>query len=960
MNRTLNRNLFWQIPACTLFFALVTLIYFSPILDGKRIKQHDIEMYKGMSKEITDYREATGEQSLWTNSMFSGMPAWNISVKNNSNLIQPLNQALKVGFPQSIGAVFISMLGFFLLLLVLDCGVWTSLVGGLAYGLTSYLFIIIGAGHSTKAMAMAYMAPVIAGVLLTYKGKYLWGSVLTAIALALEVRANHLQITYYLLIIIVIIFIAQLISTYKGKYLWGCVLAAIALAFEVHDNHPANHLKIINYYLLLILNILLVAQLIREIIKKKTGFLKATGCLIVAAILGILTNTTTLYANYKYSQDTTRGKPVLVQDNANQTQGLERDYITQWSYGQGETWSLMIPNAKGGSSAQIGMKEPALKQANPQFKEVIAQQNAYWGDQPFTSGPVYVGAIVVFLFILSGCLLFNVNDKTDLVVLLALAASTVLLLILRIFGIIICGVFTSIVLSVLLYLLYKGFRTKPLWAGLWLATILSILLAWGKNFMGFTDFFIDHIPGYSKFRAVSMTLVIAEVCMPLVGFLGLSEIIKNPSKQKRNRISFFIALGITAGCCILFYLSPKLFFNFLSQSEAQQFAQLTSGRDGAMYQAFASQLEDVRVAIFRRDTLRSLLLILFAAIPVYALIVLTSRFQGKEKKQKMVAALLMIPIGILVLIDLIPIDLRYLNNNNFISKRLADKPFTASNADQYILKDNTLDFRVVNLTKDVFNDASTSYFHKSVGGYHGAKLRRYQDLINGRIIHGTDTVYGYLNPEIQRLRNANTTQAFSFAMAQQQTLNMLNTKYIIYNPQAEPIENPYAFGNAWIVNDVRWVDTPNEEFETIGTTDLRHTAILHKEFQNQVGDYNFTDSIPGQVTLTEYKPNKLTYSFKAASDQLVVFSEIWSDTGWKLYVDGKEHPLLRANYVLRSALIPSGEHQIVMKYEPSIWKTGNRIQLASSSLLLLGLALSIVLSVINAFSTKNMKKENQA
>ena len=810
------------IAACILGFALITLIYFSPILDGKRIKQHDIEMYKGMSKEIIDYREATGEQTLWTNSMFGGMPAWNISVKSNSNLIGRIHRVVNCGFPNPIGSVFISMLGFFILLLVLDCSVWISFIGGLAYGLTSYLFIIIGAGHNTKAMAMAYMAPVIAGILLTYKGKYLWGSVLTTIALALEVRANHLQITYYLLLIVVILAIAQFISDIKEKQLGR--------------------------------------------------FFKATACLLVAAVMGILTNTTLLYANYKYSEDTTRGKPVLVQDASNQTKGLDRDYITQWSYGKGETWSLLIPNAKGGASAYIGKQNPALEKADRQFRDSIAQSNAYWGDQPGTSGPVYVGAIIVFLFVLGA-------------------------------------------------LTVKG-RLK--WA-LLAATVLSILLSWGKNFMGFTDFFIDFFPGYNKFRAVSMTLVIAEVTMPLLALLGWAEIVKSHDSFQKNLKKFYIALGITAGCCLLFYIAPKLFFSFLSQGEAQQFAQLTTGKDGALYQSFAAQLEDVRVAIFRKDALRSLLFIILAAVPIF--------LYGKGKLK---AAPAFIILAALVVIDLYPIDKRYLNDSNFIPKKLHDKPFTASAADQYILKDESLDFRVLNLTKDVFNDASTSYFHKSVGGYHGAKLRRFQDVISG-----------YLNPEIRKFsaifKNISTNAELILAMQQQQTLNMLNTKYIIYNPETEPLENPCAFGNAWIVNNIQWVDTPNEEFDAIGTTDLRHTAILHKEFMPEVNDYTVSDSITGQVILTSYKPNQLTYSFSATNDQLVVFSEIWSDTGWKLFVDGKEHPLLRANYLLRSALIPGGEHQIVMKYEPAIWKVGNTIQLISSLIILICAVLAIVL-----------------
>lgn len=407
-------------------FAVITMVYFSPVLQGKRIKQHDIDMYKGMSKEISDFREETGEQTLWTNSMFGGMPSWNISVTQNSNLMTYINKILSVGFPHPVGAVFISMLGFFVLLMVLNAGTWVSFIGAVAYGLSSYLFIVIGAGHNSKAMAMAYMAPVIAGILLSYKGKYLWGTVLTALSLALEVRAGHLQITYYLLLIVVFVVLFEFVKAFKDK------------KFDV--------------------------------------FFKASALLAVAAVLAVMTSSTNLYANYKYVNDTMRGKPVLSKDIDNQTNGLDRDYVTQWSYGIGETWSLMIPNVKGGASGYIGNDNPALHNVDSRFKQAIAQQNAYWGDQPGTSGPVYVGAIVVFLFVLG---LFVVKNE------------------------------------------YKWILLA--------ATVLSILLSWGKNFMGFTDFFLDYVPGYNKFRAVSMTLVIAEVCMPLLAFLALAEIMKIPT-----------------------------------------------------------------------------------------------------------------------------------------------------------------------------------------------------------------------------------------------------------------------------------------------------------------------------------------------------------------------------------------------------------------------------------------------
>lgn len=791
---------------CIVAFALITLVYFSPIIQGKRIKQHDVEMHKGMSQEIVDYKAKTGEQSLWTNSMFGGMPAWNISVTQDSNLMNYVHKVLNVGFPHPIGAVFVSMLGFFILLLVLDCKIWVSFIGALAYGFTSYLFIVIGAGHNSKAMAMAYMAPVIAGILLTYKGKYLWGAVLTAIALALEVRAGHLQITYYLLLIVICLVIAEFVETVRKK--------------------------------------------------KYLEFFKASGILACVAIIAIMTCTTTLYANYEFGKETMRGKPVLTKGVENQTNGLDRDYVTQWSYGIGETWSLMIPNIKGGASAYIGSKNEALDAADPRFRSTIAQQSAYWGDQPGTSGPVYVGAIVCFLFVLG---LFIVKGK------------------------------------------YK-------WA-LLAATVLSILLSWGKNFMGFTDFFLDYVPGYNKFRAVSMTLVIAEVCMPLLAFLALAEMFRNPDSLKKNMRYFWISLGITGGLCLVFYALPQTFFNFMSKGEASQFQQLAKGQDGAMYQMFATQLENVRVAIFKKDALRSLFFIVIAA----AIILLN--IKGKMKSDVMFATL-----AVLVVADMLTIDKRYLNNDNFIDKRKYDKPFTMSEIDKQIMNDKSLDYRVINLATNTFNDASTSYFHKSIGGYHGAKLRRYQDVIE------------------HYLSNSGDDNFFK-------VLNMLNTKYIIY-PRDNKLSyypNFEAFGNAWIVDDIQWVATPNNEIDAIATTDVKNVAIVNEEFKDLVGDFVATPA-EGTVKLVDYKPNQLTYNFDSSKDELVVFSEIWTKKGWTMKVDGIGTPLFRSDYILRSAIIPSGQHEIVMRYEPSIWKTGNTIQLVTSLMLLIGLALALYLA----------------
>ncbi len=791
-----NKKVLW-IALCIVAFAIITLVYFSPVLQGKRLKQHDIEMYKGMSQEIVDFKAKTGEQSLWTNSMFGGMPAWNIGVPQNSNLFVYVNKLLRLRLPSSLGAVFISMLGFFILLLVLDCSVWISFIGALAYGFTSYLFIVIGAGHNSKAIAMAYMAPVIAGILLTYKGKYLWGAVLTAIALALEIAAGHLQITYYLLLIVICIVIGELVETVKTK--------------------------------------------------TYTHFLKASGILVAVTIIAILTCTTTLYANYEFGKETMRGKPVLSKSVDNQTKGLDKDYITQWSYGIGETWSLMIPNVKGGASAYIGNDNPALEKCDPRFRSTIAQQNAYWGDQPITSGPVYVGAIVCFLFVLG---LFVVKGK------------------------------------------YK-------WV-LLAATVLSILLSWGKNFMGFTDFFIDYFPGYNKFRAVSMTLVIAEVCMPLLAFLALAEIFKNPDELKQNKKYLYISLGITGGLCILFYAMPQTFFSFLSADEAIQFKQLQAGQDGAIYTTFANELEKVRVDIFRADAIRSFLYIYIAAI----IILLT--ISDKMNKKYMFPIL-----ALLVLVDMYTVDRRYLNNSNFIDKRKADKPFVMSEVDKQILQDKDLDYRVINLTVSTFNDASTSYFHKSVGGYHGAKLRRYQDIID-RYLSKRDLNYF-------------------------KVLNMLNTKYIIYPKDNQKIasKNYDTFGNAWIASDIEWVNTPNEEIDAIANTDVKNVAIINNEFRQVVGDFKASPA-EGTIQLVDYQPNQLKYSFDSSKDELVVFSEIWTSKGWTMWIDGVESPLFRADYILRSAIIPAGQHEIVMRYEPSIWRIGNTIQLITSLLILIG------------------------
>ena len=809
-----------------LVFILVTWAFLHPMLEGKRLDQHDITMWKGMSKEISDFREKTGEEALWTNSMFGGMPAWQISVLYNGNLIHYVKKVITFGMPYPASTIFMYFLGFYILLLVMRVDPWLSLAGALAFGFSSYLYIILGAGHSSKANAIGYMAPVIAGIVLAFRGNYAKGGLLTAIALALQLEANHLQITYYLLLLIVILGVVQL---------WD------AIRFKTLPN-----------------------------------FYKASGVLLLAALMATLTHGTNLYATWEYGKESLRGEPVLTKNIEDQTKGLDRSYVTNWSYGIGETWSLLIPNAKGGGSAVIGNANPALDNVDRNFKPTLAKQNAYWGDQPGTSGPVYAGAIVMFLFFLG---LFFVKGK------------------------------------------YKWILLA--------ATLLSILLSWGKNWMPFTDFFLDYVPGYNKFRAVSMTLVIAELTIPLLGMLGLYEIYKQPSLLKEKRKWFFAAFGLTGGLSLLFYLVPNLFFNFLSSFEVEQFARIKqeSPSESGQVDLFVNQLEMVRMTIFKKDALRSFFFITLAAGFIYAF------GMNKIKANWLTAAL-----TLLILSDMVNINTRYLNNNNFVSKNKAEFPITATTANKDILKDQDPNFRVLDLTNSTFNDATTSYFHHSIGGYHGAKLRRYQDMIEHHI-----------QPEMSLLTNVMKNDlslgSIQAQLEQNQVLNMLNTRYIIFNPQSPPIRNIAAFGNAWPVSKVKYVDTPNEEIDELTAFDLRSTAVVNKEFEPLLQNLPASGSDGSIVNLTDYQPNKLNYQADMKQEGLVVFSEIWYTKGWKAYINGEEQPLIRANYVLRALKVPAGNSEIEMRFEPKVYAVGEKVSFVASLLLLLALGYGIFIEV---------------
>jgi hypothetical protein len=817
-----NMKAFTPYLTAILVFIAITFAYLHPMLDGKKLNMHDIDMHKGMSKEIADFREETGKEPLWTNSMFGGMPAWQISVIYDGNLIRYIKKIITLGMPFPANAVFIYFLGFYILLLVLRVDPWLSMAGALAFGFSSYFFIILGAGHTSKAYAIGYMAPVLAGIILAYRGKYFKGGLLTAIALALELEAGHLQITYYLLLIVLILGLVMLIDAIRFK-----------------------HLPV---------------------------FAKATGVLLLAALLAVMTHGTNLYATWEYGKESMRGKPVIEKNAEDQTKGLDRSYITHWSYGIGETWSLLIPNAKGGATKAIGKNHPSLEHADRQYREFIAQQNAYWGDQPGTSGPVYTGAVVLFLFILG---LFVVKGR------------------------------------------YR-------WI-LFSATILSILLSWGKNYMGFTDFFLDYVPGYDKFRAVSMILVIADLTIPLLAFLALSEWIKQQEFSSQKQKFFFIAYGLTGGLSLVFYLAPGMFFSFLSQFEFEQFNQMRreNPADGGQIDLFLAQLENVRIHIFKADALRSFFFITLAAALMYL-----------NAKKKLSAIWLTAAFTVIILADMVPIANRYLNSNNFIPARKAENPFQPSAANLSIIKDTDPSYRVLDISTSTFNDATASYFHQSIGGYHGAKLQRYQDVIEM-----------HLQPEIGMLmgtlRDNPNLAAINSTLARLEVLNMLNTRYVIFNPASPPISNLYSFGNAWTVDNIRWVETANEEIESLRDSDLMTTAILHREFEDNLEGFSPAMDTTATINLISYQPNHLVYESSTNIPNLVVFSEVWYTKGWKAYINGQETSLIRANYLLRALVVPEGEHLIEMKFEPRVWAVGEKISFAGSLiliLLLLGLA----------------------
>ena len=799
-----------------IIFAVISFAYFFPAdLDGRILYRHDSSAGRGAGQETAEYHERTGKVSRWSNATFSGMPTYQTAPSYQS--VSVLNQAVKayhLWLPENVWYVFAYLLGFYILLRAFDFRQSLAALGSIVWAFSSYFFIIIAAGHIWKVMALAYLPPMIAGIVLAYRGKYLWGFIVTAIFAAFEVDANHVQMTYYYLFIILFMIIAYLVDAIRKK--------------------------------------------------RMAQFVKATAVCAAGALIGILMNISNLYHTWQYAQESMRGKSELVKkDAANQTSsGLDRDYITQWSYGVDETWTLLVPNAKGGASVPLAANTEAMKKADPNFMQIYQQLGQYWGDQPGTSGPVYVGAFVLMLFIL--------------------------------------GLF-----------IVKG----PIKWALLAATILSILLSWGHNFMPFTNFFLDYIPMYSKFRTVASILVIAEFTIPLLAMMALKKIVDEPELLTKKAKFVYISFGLTGGIALLFALMPTLFFsNFISSQEMEAFKSIPA----EYLSPLESNLRSIRESIFTADCWRS-----FWIIVIGTLLLFLYKFK-KLKAEYMVGA-----IAILCLIDMWQVNKRYLNDEMFVEKSVREQAQPMTQTDRQILQDKSLDYRVLNLASNTFNENETSYYHKSIGGYHAAKLRRYQELIDA-----------YISPEMQKMMPAIAKAGGDMTKVNGDSLfpvlNMLNAKYFIVPLQANQtvaIENPYVYGNAWFVDKVTYVKNANEELDALGKLNLRHEAVADARFQSPLGESKNQDST-SIVKLTAYEPNQLTYDVRSATGGIVVFSEIFYPE-WTATVDGKAVEIGRVDYVLRALNVDKGHHKVVLTFDPKSVKQTETVAYLSYGVLLL-------------------------
>lgn len=808
--------------ATVVLFVVISFAYFFPAdIDGRILYRHDSSAGRGAGIEMSQYTQKTGEVTRWTNSLFSGMPTYQMAPSYKSGSV--LNQAEKayhLWLPENVWFLFAYLLGFYILLRAFDFRKSLAVLGSVIWAFSSYFLIIIAAGHLWKVMALAYLPPMMAGVVLAFRGKLIPGFIITAIFTAFEVNANHVQMTYYYLFIILFMVIAYLVTAIREKTL--------------------------------------------------KQFWKAVGVCAAAAILGICINLSNLYHTWQYGQESMRGKSELVKKNAavQTNSGLDRDYITQWSYGIDETWTLLVPNTKGGASVPLAANRKAMEKADPNFMQIYQQLGQYWGDQPGTSGPVYVGAFVLMLFIL--------------------------------------GLFVV-----------KG----PMKWALLAATILSILLSWGRNFMPFTDFFLDYVPMYSKFRTVASILVIAEFTIPLLAVMALKEVIETPDVQQRKMKYVYISFALTAGIALLFALMPGVFFsNFISVQEQEAFKSIPS----EYLAPLTANLNSIREGIFTADCWRSFWIIVLGTALIFL-----------YKYRKLRADYVIGLITVLCFIDMWQVNKRYLNDEMFVEKSVRETPKQMTATDRQILQDKSLDYRVLNLASNTFNENETSYFHKSIGGYHAAKLRRYQEMIEA-----------YIHPEMQKLMAAVQQADGDMTKVNGDSifpvLNMLNAKYFILplqGGQTVPLQNPYVYGNGWFVDRLDYVDSANQELNSVGKLDLRHHAVADRKFEKQLGKA-VAENETALVELTAYEPNKLTYQVKSDKGGVVVFSEVYYP-GWQATVDGKSVELGRVNYILRAINVQPGSHQVVLSFYPKSVDRTETVAYVAYAILLVMIGLAV-------------------
>ena len=818
-----------------LAFVLLSFAYFFPAdIENRILFQHDTAAGAGAGQEVKEYYEQTGERSRWTNSLFGGMPMYQIAPSYDSTKsLQWVQKAYQLFLPDYVCLTFMLMLGFYILLRVFGIPVWLAGLGGIMWAFSSYFFILISAGHIWKFITLAYVPPTIAGIVLAYRGKLLWGGILTALFVALQITSNHVQMSYYFFFVILFFVGAYFEKAWRTKTL--------------------------------------------------PQFFKASAVLIVAALVGIAANVSNLYHTYAYSKETMRGKSELVQtgDAAKQTSsGLDRDYITQWSYGIDETLTLLVPNFKGGASAALSQSETAMSKANPMYSSLYGSLTQYFGTQPMTSGPVYVGAFVLFLFVL-GCFIV------------------------------------------------KG----PLKWALIGATFFSIVLSWGKNFMPLTDFFIDYVPLYNKFRAVSSILVIAEFTIPLLAIFALKRLLEEPEILKQEKKPLGISLLLTAGIALLLAVAPgSIGSGYVPAQEAQMLQNAVNQQmiPANELSGILANLGEMRAELVSSDALRSFIIIGIGCslLWLYA--------SGKLRSSLTIAG-----ITILCLADMWGVNKRYLNDAQFVPHSIRTETFTKTNTDELILQDSSLDYRVLNFATSTFDDNNTSYWHKSVGGYHPAKLRRYQEMIEHHI-----------SPEMQAAYKAIATaggEMDSVDANKFRVLNMLNTKYFIFpagqQRQTVPILNPHAYGNAWFVNKVQYVNNANAEIDALDSIIPTETAVVDARFKDVLkgATESYKDSL-SSIRLTSYAPNRLTYETNNAQDGIAVFSEIYYPDGWHVTIDGQSAELARADYILRTMYVPAGQHTIEMRFDPTSLHVTEGIAYGALALLVIGIIVAVLIA----------------